>query len=131
MVISVNVRCQRYLLCRFVKLLLRKSPLFLFLFGHCFASAIAVLFSVREWAPSSSSEYRKQNRGLPSLHSFASMEKKWFWITYDLAQMKQPLPSLLFVVKSHKRFTRFKVSGAVPYIPRSFEKGHRKSYTVT
>jgi hypothetical protein len=40
--------------------------------------------------------------------------------------MEQPLPSLLFVVESHKRFTRCKVSGAVPYIPRSFEKGHRK-----
>jgi hypothetical protein len=36
--------------------------------------------------------------------------------------MEQPLPSLLFVVESHKRFTRYKVSGAAPYIRGPFMK---------
>lgn len=39
-----------------------------------------------------------------------------------LTRMEQPLPSLLFVVKSHKRFTRYKGSGAVPYQRSPFER---------
>ena len=37
-----------------------------------------------------------------------------------------PLPSLLFVVESHKRFTRCKVSGAVSYIRGPYMKATRK-----
>ena len=68
LLIAFYNRSEDYLLCRFVKLFLRKPPPFLFLFGHYFASLIAVLFSVREWAPSSSSEHRKENRGVLSLY---------------------------------------------------------------
>jgi len=46
-------------------------------------------------------------------------------------KMEQPLPSLLFVVKSHKRFTRFKGSGAVPYQRSPFKKATRTLHTVT
>jgi hypothetical protein len=47
-----------------------------------------------------------------------------------LSKMEQPLPSLLFVVKSHKRFIRYKGSGAVPYQRSPSEKATRSLHTV-
>jgi len=45
--------------------------------------------------------------------------------------MEQPLPSLLFVVKSHKRFTRYQESGAVPYQRSPSLMATRSLHTVT
>lgn len=64
----------------------------------------------------------------PSFEFFYSLRERGdTFLIRKPARCGIPLPSLLFVVKSHKRFPRFKVSGAVPYIRGPFIKATRNA----
>ena len=77
----------------------------------------AGLLPGREWAPRMA---RRSTESKPAVRNYMIV-----------IQAEQPLPSLLFVVKRHKRFTRYKGSGAVPYQRSPYEKATRSLHTVT
>jgi len=109
----------KFLLCRLSSRFFSGSPfspVFLIPAAVC-GSGVAGLIPWREWAPRMA---RRSPGSKPAVRNYMFV-----------IQEEQPLPSLLFVVKSHKRFTRYKGSGAVPYQRSPYEKATRTLHTVT
>jgi hypothetical protein len=61
--------------------------------------------------------------------SSASLSFIYLLPVLAVTKIEQPLPGLLFVVKSHEKFIRSKASNTIPYQPSPFEDS-KSSHTV-